>query len=245
MNQKRKKSFEREWQKLFGKCFHLSGPQSNWRNLPEENQNDTANQPEQQVQTGITCDPKNNQVPEILMQFKQMKADLNDTKSMLNDYDIQIWRKHTNFTNICSNLAWTCRQKLNAELCTKAWLKFCTILNTYDLIPMENDGLCFSSYHLCEAPGAFVTCLNHHIATKFPNLKWNWLASSLNPYYEGNDLGMMINDDRFIKNTLASWDFGEDFTGDLMNLENLRKIMTKCDHNINLVILLIKSLLVV
>lgn len=235
MNQKKIKSFEREWQKLFGKCFLLSGPQTNWRILTGGDQSDIANHSEQQIQTDVTYDSKKNQLQEMLMQLRQMKADLNDTKSMLNDYDIQIWRKHTNFTNICSNLAWTCKKKLNAELCTKAWLKFCTILNTYELFPTDNDSSCFSSCHLCEAPGAFVTCLNHHITTKFPNLKWNWLASSLNPYYEGNELGIMINDDRFIKNTLANWDFGEDFTGDVMNLENLRKIMTKCGQNINLV----------
>ena len=36
---------------------------------------------------------------------------------------------------------------------------------------------------------------------------WTWLAATLNPHYEGNDLGYMINDDRFI---MGRWVVGEE-----------------------------------
>ena len=46
-------------------------------------------------------------------------------------------------------------------------------------------------------------------------LQWNWLANSLNPYYEGNIPTRMINDDRFMMKTIENWDFGPDMTGDI------------------------------
>lgn len=52
-------------------------------------------------------------------------------------------------------------------------------------------------------------------------LQWHWLATTLNPYYEGNPLSCMINDDRFILQTLNHWNFGLDYTGDLMDLNNM------------------------
>ena len=52
--------------------------------------------------------------------------------------------------------------------------------------------------------------------------KWQWLATTLNPYYEGNSLGPMINDDRFIHYTMKNWYFGHDDTGDLMEPQNLK-----------------------
>ncbi|KAJ9593435.1 hypothetical protein L9F63_015021, partial [Diploptera punctata] len=50
---------------------------------------------------------------------------------------------------------------------------------------------------------------------------WNWQATTLNPYYEGNPLSCMINDDRFILQTLNNWKFGLDYTGNLMDVENM------------------------
>ena len=45
-----------------------------------------------------------------------------------------------------------------------------------------------------------------HIAcvTVLP-IRWDWLAISLNPYYEGNDQFAMIDDDVLIGQTLDHW----------------------------------------
>jgi hypothetical protein len=51
--------------------------------------------------------------------------------------------------------------------------------------------------------------------------QWQWLATTLNPYYEGNPLSCMINDDRFILQTLSCWNFGLDYTGNLMDIRNM------------------------
>ncbi|XP_048776785.1 cap-specific mRNA (nucleoside-2'-O-)-methyltransferase 2-like isoform X2 [Ostrea edulis] len=55
---------------------------------------------------------------------------------------------------------------------------------------------------------------------------WTWLGSTLNPYYEGNPLGKMIDDDRFIKGSVDYWYFGEDNTGNLMDISNYEGLLT-------------------
>lgn len=57
---------------------------------------------------------------------------------------------------------------------------------------------------------------------------WKWLASTLNPNYEGNDVGSMIDNDQFILGTRDNWCFGADETGDIMNLRNIEYIKDVC-----------------
>ena len=221
-------ALQQEWSMLFGKHFSL-------KCAPDLKPGNKSDEDEKKVE-----DDSKIFASKILHDMSEMKDELNHTKSQLNDYDIIIWRNHTNFTNACGHLSRECKRNLNAELCTKAWLKFCTILNTFDIIEAghthSEEGM--TSVHLCEAPGAFVTCLNHHIATKFPRMKWNWLATTLNPYYDGNKIGIMIDDDRFLKTTLANWNFGADLTGNIMSLENLDYLVKECQKykNVALVI---------
>ena len=163
--------------------------------------------------------------PFILEEMMIMKDRLNQTKSLLNDFDIVQWHQHTRRVNKTGLVVKHLRQELQVEMCTQAWAKFHEILNTYDLIPEEatEAGELFS-VHLCEAPGAFVASLNHFLKSRRPQLKWDWLASTLNPYYEGHDLKAMLDDDGFVLETLDHWNFGRDGTGDLMDLANLQAL---------------------
>ncbi|XP_073981704.1 cap methyltransferase 2 isoform X2 [Rhodnius prolixus] len=167
--------------------------------------------------------------PWKIEELNELKEDLNRVKGKLNNYNLQKWHNHTRLTNRAGEVIRSLK-KLKPELLTQAWCKFYEILSEFCLIPqsaVENDN--FNSLHLCEAPGAFVTSLNHFLKLHHPVLKWNWLASSLNPYFEGNEFVYMINDDRFIVHTLEKWCFGADFTGNIKKKENLIHLIHKAE----------------
>ena len=67
------------------------------------------------------------------------------------------------------------------------------MLWTFKVVP---ETVKFNSVHLCEAPGAFITCLNHYLKTHKPDCEWKWKAITLNPYYEGSDHVAMIDQDK-------------------------------------------------
>lgn len=154
-----------------------------------------------------------------------MRDELNRIKSLLDDKDIEEWRHHTSQTNPTGLVVKNLRIQFNPELCTQAWAKFYEIVSTFDVIPakcLEKKRL--NSFHLCEAPGAFITSLNHYIKCRFEEIEWNWLASSLNPFYEGNDTKRMIEAEKFIVETEEHWNFGESYDGDIMNWKNLEHL---------------------
>jgi hypothetical protein len=56
------------------------------------------------------------------------------------------------------------------------------MLECYDLVQPQVRDNAFSSFHLCEAPGAFVCAANHYIRTRVGgDIDWRWLATTLNP----------------------------------------------------------------
>ncbi|XP_017893348.1 cap-specific mRNA (nucleoside-2'-O-)-methyltransferase 2 [Ceratina calcarata] len=158
-------------------------------------------------------------VPEL----QELKKELNGVKNCLNNYDLDKWQLHTKLRNSAKNVIPRLKSNIQPELLTQAWCKFHEIVSSFPLIPLDyiwrNDNY-FKSIHLCEAPGAFVTSLNHWLQTNVPDMHWDWTAMTLNPYYEGNSVSTMIDDDRFIRHTLDYWYFGEDNTGNIMTLNN-------------------------
>ncbi|PNF33148.1 hypothetical protein B7P43_G14451, partial [Cryptotermes secundus] len=160
--------------------------------------------------------------------LQKLKDELNSVKSKLDFYDLNSWHKHTRVMNKASEIQWKLRKEVDPELLTQAWCKFYENVMSFNLVPpvIVNTG-CLNSVHLCEAPGAFITSLNHYLKLHNPDIDWNWFATTLNPYYEGNPLSCMINDDRFILHTLDKWNFGLDYTGDLMDIKNMLHIVKK------------------
>ncbi|XP_003970104.2 cap-specific mRNA (nucleoside-2'-O-)-methyltransferase 2 isoform X2 [Takifugu rubripes] len=167
--------------------------------------------------------------PEKHCRLQALKASLNAVKNQLSDKNVQVWHQHTNSTNRAGKVMAAVRSVANAEICTQAWCKFYEILGTFDLPPLEalhNGEL--NTVHLCEAPGAFITALNHYLKTSESKryCDWSWAANTLNPYHEANGGGTTIADDRLIANTLPWWYFGSENTGDIMTQKYLLELQT-------------------
>ncbi|XP_076436686.1 uncharacterized protein LOC143276151 isoform X2 [Babylonia areolata] len=160
------------------------------------------------------------------------KDKLNALKDKLSDKEMIAWHQHTNSTNLAGRVVGEVKSRYGAELCTQAWCKFHEILASHDVVPpsvLAPGGPKLNSVHLCEAPGAFITSLNHYLVSRGVDTRqrWEWLGTTLNPYYEGNDTGRMISDDRFIRTTRPNWFFGRDNSGDLMSVDNMVALMDR------------------
>lgn len=161
-------------------------------------------------------------------QLQKDKSDLNAVKNRLNDFEIGEWHQHTRRRSSLFPILQELRHRVRAEFVTQAFAKLYECVAAYELVP--GDATEFYSVHLCEAPGAFITGLNHYLRLTRGDIRWQWFANTLNPYYEGNSMGNMITDDRFILETLDRWCFGEDCTGDIMKRENLDAITRRASE---------------
>lgn len=162
--------------------------------------------------------------------LQKVKTALNKVKSRLNDFEISDWHQHTRRRSSLQPILSELRHRIRAEFVTQAFAKLYECVSAYELVPPATVGKFreFYSVHLCEAPGAFITGLNHYLkVNRGDTMQWRWFANTLNPYYEGNCLGNMIADDRFILHTMDSWCFGADYTGDIMRKENLAEIVRR------------------
>ncbi|XP_053809215.1 cap-specific mRNA (nucleoside-2'-O-)-methyltransferase 2 isoform X1 [Vidua chalybeata] len=192
-----------EIEKLFAKKFTYTKPVNDEWKLPDPS-------------NAFTCDHVE------FHSLLALKESMNEVKNQLSDKNLEDWHQHTSFTNKAGKIISHVKKSVNAELCTQAWCKFHEILCSFSLLPEEalQDGE-LNSVHLCEAPGAFIASLNHFLKSHHVPCHWNWVANTLNPYHEANDILMMIMDDRLIANTLPWWYFGPDNTGDVMTLRHL------------------------
>lgn len=104
-----------------------------------------------------------------------LKKELNRVKSKLNDYQIEEWSQHTKKRNTAGDIIWKIKNEIQCEFVTQAWTKFFEIINSYDFVhsdaPNNKDRKEFSSVHLCEAPGAFISSLNHYLKINHPDLE--------------------------------------------------------------------------
>ena len=147
------------------------------------------------------------------------------SQSKLDAKDLRTWKGLTKFTNQTGTVVAVARDRFRTEMCTNAFVKMLEMLATQHMLPVEHGPV--TTVHVCEAPGAFIAATNHYLRQQFgAALDWEWTALSLNPYYEGNDLAAMIDDDAFILNTLPHWYFGADNSGNIMHRANIEGLWT-------------------
>ncbi|GAX78270.1 hypothetical protein CEUSTIGMA_g5712.t1 [Chlamydomonas eustigma] len=157
------------------------------------------------------------------------KEKLNGIKSRLDNMPNGEWLKAASLANRAEFVKSKLRNDFNVELGTVAWAKMYEAIMSCSLLPHDSIALgqgpegnpAAFTVHLCEAPGAFIAATNHFVRTHRPTWWWDWLAISLNPYYEGNDQFAMIDDDKLIGETLDRWCWGADDSGDLRKLHNM------------------------
>jgi cap2 methyltransferase len=117
---------------------------------------------------------------------------------------------------------------------SQAWLKMYEIITDCDLIPTNRKGT-YKSFHICEAPGTFINCINNYIHTKTNYDAFEWKSQSLKPKGAMSKATTIGDTYGLIKRYPDKWDFGIDNTGDITNIENIKYYakMAK-DMNINL-----------
>jgi hypothetical protein len=203
LSTKLSKKRNRELSTLTNKSIHL---------LPElEESYDLLNQ------TGHLIDSRRNIT--IKDETKQL-PDWYVVNKLFRDY------KHTQDTEK-EHLDIVVRRKLNDDSISQAWLKLYEIITDCKIVPTDRSGT-FKSFHICEAPGTFINCLNNYIHTKTKYDNFDWKAQSLNPKIAkiGDQFGL-------IKGHPERWNWGLDGTGDMTNINNI-KYYAKFAQGINL-----------
>ena len=76
----------------------------------------------------------------------------------------------------CKNII---RKEFDGQIVTNAWMKMFEMLVFCEKHIQNGDTL--TAFHNAELPGAFISATNHFIATKYPDMKYDWLASSYWP----------------------------------------------------------------
>ncbi|KAK5985216.1 Ribosomal RNA large subunit methyltransferase J [Trichostrongylus colubriformis] len=126
------------------------------------------------------------------------------------------WRLHTQTTHPLSAAPKILRQQFNCNATSQAYCKFLEILVRYPrLLHIHPSCRCMRSFHLCEAPGHFISVLDRFLCTFYSKMDWYWEANSLNPHHEGTSACDMLLADEMITGQLERWHFGQDSSGDI------------------------------
>ena len=133
------------------------------------------------------------------------------------------WEQLTNKIDEFRNLKFILRQQYNAEMVTNAWIKMYEMINMFsNLIPIDKK---IKTFHLCEAPGAFISSLNHFLSNR--NQELEWYGQTLKPTNKPNSTSNIALDDHYglISSYQDKWLFGDptiDDSGDITHSAIIR-----------------------
>jgi hypothetical protein len=131
----------------------------------------------------------------LIVEMHLFKEKTNAVRNLLDSKDIGVWHQLTSFTNLTGDVVYTIKRQFSPELCTVAWAKMYEILHRYQLLLRQSGPI--RTAHVCEAPGGFIAATNHYLRQlNGDHLDWDWVAMTLNPYFEDNDNEAMVEDDQ-------------------------------------------------
>ena len=165
----------------------------------------------------------------LMPQFAMMRRALFLTDYLIDTRDITRWNKVKKVTryyrpeNRQLSLVNTVeKQYLPGGLkISQAWLKMYEIITLFNLIPRT--GKKFTTFHACEAPGNFISAINHFVKTKTDVHEFDWMAQSLNPYkHKGAERTAFGDSYGYMRRHPDRWNWGADGTGDITNPDNIR-----------------------
>jgi 23S rRNA U2552 (ribose-2'-O)-methylase RlmE/FtsJ len=163
-----------------------------------------------------------------------MKYHVNNTKTLLDKYnqsndDIIKWNKVSNAMRINNELGRYVKKALNGQYVTRAWLKFYELHSHYKTIP--NTGK-FKVFFNAELPGASICALNHLVKTLYPNIEYEWIASSFKP--QNNDYEALGDQYGIYRKNINKWLMSEKNDGNMMKLANIIDYASKIGNTIDL-----------
>jgi hypothetical protein len=136
------------------------------------------------------------------------------------------------YEDFTRNLPQYLTQRYNATLpaikISNGFTKLWEILTVFDLIPTGKKSNSFRTFHICEAPGQMIISLKYFIEHKRRNITdYDWRANSLNPYNKMNkdaygEVKIFGDDYGLIRENPRKWIWGEDNTGDITRVENIK-----------------------
>ena len=136
---------------------------------------------------------------------------------------------------------------INKNTINNDFLKLWEILNTFNLIPPTSNT--FKVLHLSEITGQTILSAKYWVNHNCPKLKSNgsngsndtndnyeWLANTINPYNKTTKklFGIEHSDNyNLIKDNYDKWVFGNDTTGNLTTIQNIKNIMNEIKNTKN------------
>ena len=170
------------------------------------------------------------QVKEKLLEDLDLKQTPQQVKKVLYNFDIGLI------------------QYINKKTINHDFLKLWEILDTFDLIPHTSNT--FKVLHLAEITCQTILCAKYWVEQKCPKLKSNsnsnsngngnekyeWIANTINPFNKStNNLygNEYIDNYNLLKDNFNKWLFGNDNSGDLTKIQNIKSIMSEIKNKTN------------
>ena len=197
------------------------------------------------------------QVKDKLLEDLELKQTPSQVEKVLYDFSVGLSQYINSSNNNIQTIPIKFNNGNNANS-SNDLLKLWEILDTFTLIPPTSNS--FKVLHLAEITGQNIICSKYWVDNKCSKLKshddnkndnssndndnYEWLANTINPYNKGSNTlfgNDYIDNYNLIKYNYDKWLFGNDNSGDLTTIKNIKSIMNTVKNSKNKVNLIISD----